>query len=86
MTGKRNGEIDAFRFVFAIVIFLFHFGVFLQNSALKNVFKFGNIGVEFFFLVSGYLLAARACRFAASERARERERERERDGIRRDFR
>ena len=55
MAIKRNGEIDLFRFIFAVVVLLFHFDPYLKWS----IFKWGSIGVEFFFLVSGYLLARR---------------------------
>ena len=51
--SKRNGEIDLLRFIFAMSIVFVHFTVF-------NGFDFfihGYIGVEFFFLVSGYLMA-----------------------------
>ena len=53
MVSKRNGEIDFFRFIFAVLIVFFHF-----NSNFKfNFFVNGWIGVEFFFVVSGYLMA-----------------------------
>lgn len=47
----RNGEIDLLRFLFAVSIMAFHFTV-LGNS----YFIHGHIGVEFFFLVTGYLM------------------------------
>ena len=56
MSTKRNGEIDFFRFVFAILILMCHLGDTLDFSQ----FKYGNIGVEFFFLVTGFLMARSA--------------------------
>lgn len=58
---KRNGAIEFWRFIFSICIVLSH-TVYL-NSYDKWVFSGGfwfknfRIGVEFFFLVSGYLMA-----------------------------
>ena len=53
-TGKtvhtRNGELDFFRFVFAVVVFCYHLGFLPYN------FESGYLGVEFFFLCSGYFL------------------------------
>ncbi len=57
---KRNGEIDVFRFLFCIGILLYHFGDKFNHVVCKN----GNIGVEFFFLVSGYLMAKSADKYA----------------------
>lgn len=53
---KRNGEIDVLRFVFAILILLGHF----SSTFKMNYFPRGWIGVEYFFLVSGYLMAQKA--------------------------
>lgn len=51
----RVGEIELFRFVFSIVILCRH----AYNLLGENlVFAGGAFGVEFFFLVSGYLMAA----------------------------
>lgn len=55
MKNKRNGSIDFWKFVFAVVIVIFHgksFGV-----KEKAYFQGGYIGVEFFFIVSGFLMA-----------------------------
>jgi len=64
MTKKKNGRIELLRFLFAIMILLFHIqkrfacdNVHIGSSGLL-LFSRGYIGVEFFFLVSGYLLAA----------------------------
>lgn len=64
--NKRNGKIELMRFVFAIVIFFFHTSAddmidgMNTGSDIFSFFRHGNMGVEFFFLVSGYLLAASA--------------------------
>lgn len=49
---KRNGEIDLLRIVFSVMIILFHFG----NTYKYSIFRNGYIAVEFFFVVSGYLM------------------------------
>lgn len=54
---RRNGEIEFLRFVFAIVIILRHI-----SSVIYGFFIRGSLGVEFFFIVSGYLMASTAKR------------------------
>jgi len=62
MKTKRNGEIELLRFIFCLLIVLFHCN--------KNIFHYispqnyayalsprGYIGVEFFFMLSGYFMA-----------------------------
>ena len=53
---KRNGEIDILRFLFASFIVFAHF----NDSFMIGFFNNGHIGVEFFFLVSGFFLAKSA--------------------------
>ena len=53
MVSKRNGEIDILRFVFSVIIVIHHF----CSTFNYSFFESGYIGVEFFFLVSGYLMA-----------------------------
>ncbi|MGN1023848.1 MAG: acyltransferase family protein [Lachnospiraceae bacterium] len=55
---KRNGRIDLLRFVFALVIMLHHSRYVLGDD--NSVFIGGSLAVEFFFLVSGYLMAVSA--------------------------
>ena len=55
---KRNGEIDILRAFFAIIILIYHSHIIYLKSA--NCFIRGYLGVEFFFLVSGYYLAKNA--------------------------
>lgn len=58
ITGKekRNGTIDFFRFIFAVGIVMYHARPLFQ----KELFVCGYIGVEFFFMVSGFLLMKKA--------------------------
>ena len=65
--SKKNGRVEMLRFLFALSILFFHIHKrFAENGnisiGIKGVYFFnhGYIGVEFFFLVSGYLLAASA--------------------------
>lgn len=53
MSSKRNGEIDFLRFLFSIVIVFTHF----NNNYHFGFFTNGSIAVEFFFIVSGFLMA-----------------------------
>ena len=54
MTARRNGEIDFLRLIFALLVVFFHF-----NSNYKlGFFPNGYIGVEYFFVVSGFLMAS----------------------------
>ena len=50
---ERNGEIEILRFVFSMIILCHHFNTFTKFSIFYN----GYIGVEFFFVVSGFLMA-----------------------------
>ena len=57
-TGK-NGKIELLRFLFCLAIMLVHTEYFVPDG-VERVFPRGALGVEFFFLVSGYLMA-RTC-------------------------
>lgn len=60
MTGakkRRNAVLDLMKFVFAVMIVLYHSRDFLDNISLCTG---GYIGVDFFFIVSGYYLASSA--------------------------
>ena len=59
----RNHEIDILRFVFALIIVLHHTRYLLGDE--HCLFLGGSLGVEFFFLVSGFLLAASAMKETA---------------------
>lgn len=61
-SGRRNGEIDFLRSVFAIIIVLHHSRFLVGDQ--RCLFLGGSLAVEFFFIVSGYLMMAsvqRAC-------------------------
>jgi len=64
---RKNGRVEMLRFLFALAILFFHIHKrFAENGNIEigntglYFFNHGYIGVEFFFLVSGYLLAASA--------------------------
>lgn len=62
--SKRNGEIDLLRFFFALLIVFHHFN---SNFSL-GFFANGYIGVEFFFVVSGYLMTSHVSKMNAGNR------------------
>lgn len=59
---KRNGTIELMRFVFCVAVILFHINNRMDIPVVHHIsfFQNGHIGVEFFFLVSGYLMALSA--------------------------
>lgn len=58
----RNGKIELLRFVLCMIIMLMHSSTFTPDG-VRNLFKIrGGLGVEFFFMVSGYLLACTAAK------------------------
>ena len=56
---RRVGAVDLFRFLFAIVIVVYHAGGFYYTDQSRPCGS-GYIAVEFFFMVSGWLLARKA--------------------------
>ena len=58
--NKRNGEIEFWRWIFCVIVFVFH--VSLDRAGTYSFFGKGQIGVEFFFLVSGFFMAKKADR------------------------
>ena len=51
----RNGKVDLLKFLFSIIVIIYHF-----DNAVKypfEIFTRGYIGVEFFFVTSGFLFA-----------------------------
>lgn len=50
---RQNGEINFLRFLFAIIVMILHF----EDNYDFKVFECGYISVEFYFMVSGYLMA-----------------------------
>lgn len=59
---QRNGWIDILRLMFAVLIVLFHTEELNIDGENFLICPGGYIGVEFFFLVSGFLMAATAAR------------------------
>ena len=55
MNTKRVGEIELFRFIFTIIIIILH-AQYLMGTDIP--FISGSLAVEFFFIVSGYLMMA----------------------------
>jgi len=53
----RNGFIDFMRFIFAILIVLHHSWVFANTMHHDLVLQEGFIGVEFFYILTGVLVA-----------------------------
>ncbi|MBQ6164163.1 MAG: acyltransferase [Clostridia bacterium] len=56
LSAAYNPEVDFWKFFFAVIIFVFHSGGIINGG---NPIKLGYLGVEFFFIVSGYFLAAK---------------------------
>lgn len=55
MKSNRYGKISLWKFIFCLLIIALHTGENYENT--NWTFKAGSIGVEFFFLVSGYYFA-----------------------------
>lgn len=55
MSKNRNGKIELLRFIMAAIIVIHHSG---RIEGRGNIFPRGSLAVEFFFLISGYFLAA----------------------------
>lgn len=51
----RNGKVDLLKFLFSIVIIIYHFNKSVTYP--QETFTKGHIGVEFFFITSGFLFA-----------------------------
>lgn len=66
MKIKKNGQIEFQRFVFCIAILLFHIEKYIMGEPSLNegihvsLFAHGSLGVEFFFLTSGFFMARTA--------------------------
>ena len=58
---NRNGKIDFYKFLFAIVVMLYHFSCSTKYD--QEFFTKGYIAVEFFFIVSGFLYAKSLSKF-----------------------
>lgn len=62
---KRSGNLDLLKFLFSVMIILFH----AKNFATSKIYFFpgGSIAVEFFFVVSGVLMARAASTYEMQE-------------------
>ncbi len=65
MAAKRqNHELSLAKFIFAILILLFHTNRLATKAGADPIFVGGWSGTEFFFIVSGYLMAISAKKYA----------------------
>ena len=66
---KRNGTIDVMRVVFAIIIVFLHATqTFLTEF---DIFRIGSLGVDFFFIVSGFLMAQSSLKYSGKDIGKE---------------
>ena len=63
---KRNGKIDFLRLFFAVIIVLHHSRYVLGYE--ESIFIGGALAVEFFFIVSGYLMMAHIAKLEGAKR------------------
>lgn len=75
MTGVRRYELDLMRFAAAAMVVAFHYAFFLPHvmgeanlafPEVDGVARYGYLGVELFFLISGFVIVLSARRAAAS--------------------
>lgn len=59
--SKRNNYVELLRFVFTMCVILAHFRTSYENEVLPGSWN-GHIGVEFFFVLSGFLMASYCAR------------------------
>ena len=74
--SQKNAVIELLRFVYASCIIFFHVSRFDLHTAMDTIvtlgpwnvclFRMGNLSVEFFFVVSGYLMASSVYRVISS--------------------
>lgn len=63
MEQNRFNLLDPLRFVAAMSVLIYHYSIFLQDSApewVLHIFSYGYLGVNFFFLLSGFVIIASA--------------------------
>lgn len=63
---KRNGAVDFWKFIFSLIIICFHTFHYESLNGMQP-FKGGNSAVEFFFLVSGFLMAQSASKVTCTK-------------------
>ena len=54
--SRRNNAIEAYRFLFSIVVCLFHFRIKGEFSSPNGAFNGGYLGVEYFSVIGGCFL------------------------------
>lgn len=64
-TKARNGKVDLLKFIFSLVVIIYHFGNAVKYD--NELFNRGYIAVEFFFIVSGFLFAKSLSRIEYKE-------------------
>lgn len=57
---KRNRAVDFFRFLFCCIVFILHFRDYGSFESENGQFHGGYLAVEFFFIVSGFLMMKKA--------------------------
>lgn len=66
---KRNGTIDMMRLVFAIIIVFLHATQYLLSG--MEIFIIGSLGVDFFFIVSGFLMVQSSLKYSGKDVGKE---------------
>lgn len=56
MSGQKNAMIQVWRVVFAFLIFACHTGLLPWWTMEETLFRSASLGVEFFFILSGFLM------------------------------
>lgn len=56
MNKSKNLVIELYRFLFTCIIYIYHFRTYSEIQKMKGNFSGGYLGVEFFFLISGFYL------------------------------
>lgn len=61
LSAERFHILDPLRFIAAYGVLLYHYSIYLNNhESLSDIFKYGYLGVNFFFLLSGFVICASA--------------------------
>jgi peptidoglycan/LPS O-acetylase OafA/YrhL len=65
----RFAILDPLRFVAALAVLMYHYSIYLDESSvvLQHMMKFGYLGVNFFFMLSGFVIMASAQNRTARE-------------------
>lgn len=62
-SGNYIAEIDGFRFLAIFLVIIFHSNIWsdelhgINKSYLWKIIDMGNLGVQFFFVISGFIIA-----------------------------